>query len=626
LFNFSEDLRIMTLSRDSRMDRRRRVLLDASSAEQAEVGTKRVQATEQNVKRGPSYSQDVRQACGTRLVQLIPIRKRSFVAVVLGSVLITASLILFHYLIYVSGRLTWYGHPLALLLDATHQQSIAVWLGSHLWLLCLVATVLTFQLRRHKLDDYQGEYRLWFWLVITCLIASLDSTTRITELFGMALDKWTKLNIGWSGNAVVVATMATLIGMLGLRLCSELKTVPLSLSCWLIGLVAWAGSAVLAQDNFRVDITIQTRLWLRASLWLGGLTSIWIAAVAYLRHVYMEAQQRFLARGLLAKRAEAVPLTERMRQTIPFIRRNSLESQQQAVDGQQPQGGKRWALSRLFARRGDESQAATVEPVRREKPSVKPIELKPESISQAARPETANSPRPQLSHAGPLSPANRGQSLPNASQNTVTASAPGVRSTTGPTSPLKPVAAVEAAESETKRRWPFAFKLWPGKDIPEEEAIEYRKLRNEEREKRVEQKRLEKEAAQAEKAAAKQARLEQRRAASEVKQNTPNEANPTGRARSVGKKLLGPVVAAGSLFKKIKLPSLKSLQLKPPAVDAEDEVPATSNLRPVSQDKPTVGNSRPGTSPPGNYDEAEEDDDRYLSKAERKKRRHGRAA
>ncbi len=305
-------IRAMALSRDSRMDRRQQMLRDASNAESTQASGRANRAdlsanddASQNGTRGrrdPGYSQDVRYACGVRLVQLIPVRMVSFATVVGLFIAITATLLTAHYMIYVSGSLGWYGHPLAVSLDATHPQSIASWLGSHMWLLCLTTTILTFQLRRHKLDDYRGEYRLWFWLVFTCLLASIDSTTHLTELLGYALDRWSQLHLGWSGKALVHSTMAVLVGVLGVRLISELKAVPLSLICWLGGLIAWAGSAALAQDALRLDITLQMRYWLRAALWLGGLTAIWIAALSYLRHVYIEAQRRFLARGKLARR------------------------------------------------------------------------------------------------------------------------------------------------------------------------------------------------------------------------------------------------------------------------------------------------------------------------------------
>ncbi len=265
--------------------------------------------------RGGAYSHSVRGACQQRIVQFIPVRKISLAGAVAASACLPLLLIVFHYLVFVSGTLDWSGHPMSALLNANSPRSLAAWMCSHLWLLCLATTVLTFRLRKHKLDDYDGEYRLWFWLVFTCLIGSIDSTTRLTELFGAALDRWSQLHVGWSGIAIVSATLATLVGLLGLRLCSELKAVPASLVLWLVGLLCWAGSAALSQSMFQLDITPATRAWLRASLWLTGLTSIWLCSLYYLRATFMDAQKRFLSRAMGS--SNAVPWRERLREAMP---------------------------------------------------------------------------------------------------------------------------------------------------------------------------------------------------------------------------------------------------------------------------------------------------------------------
>ncbi len=297
----------MPLSRNPRMDRRKRILLDSVSQGEDTVPPVRTRASrsskgdvafeEVQPKRGAGYSQSVRRACQHRLVQFIPVRKRSLSAVVLAAVLVPTLLSAAHFGIFVGRVLPWDTHPVASVLDASHPRSLAAWLASHLWLLCLVTTVLTFQLRRHKLDDYIGEYRLWFWLVLTCLIGSIDSTTRVTQLFGAALDQWSQVQVGWSGNAIVQATLAVLIGMLGLRLCTELKSVPVSLVLWLFGLLCWAGSLAAAQSMLKLDVSHPMRSWCRATLWLAGLTSIWLSGLFYLRFVYIEAQRRFIVRG-----------------------------------------------------------------------------------------------------------------------------------------------------------------------------------------------------------------------------------------------------------------------------------------------------------------------------------------
>ncbi|QDV27437.1 glycosyltransferase family protein [Aureliella helgolandensis] len=344
----------MPISRDSRNDRRRRVLRDHLEEGQTGKTGKPLRGTpgsdpnfDPSVKRSAGYSQDVRRACNHRLVQLIPVRLRSFLAVVLLSLFLPGLLLAAHYLIYVSGQLPWYGHPLAIVLDASHPRSIAAWVTSQMWLLCLGATILTFQLRRHKLDDYNGEYRLWFWLVLTCLFGSIEASTGIAGLFASALDGWSQNALGWSGPAVVKATTAVLVGMLGLRLCSELKTVPTSVVFVLAGLVCWAASAALGQPELKLEMSLQMRIWLRVSLWLIGLTGVWLAALSYLRNIYIDAQHRFLLRGSLAIAANAVPLRERLRASLPAMRRNSdvaAAGTDDAAGTEETRESRRWGL------------------------------------------------------------------------------------------------------------------------------------------------------------------------------------------------------------------------------------------------------------------------------------------
>lgn len=317
----------MPLSRSPRTDRRRRTMREnlsvcSDGSDEARVSPSR---TARNAEipeltkkdRGAAYSHSVRGTCQQRVVQFIPVRKISLAGAVAASASIPLTLIVLHYLVFVSGTLDWSGHPMSALLNANSPRSLAAWMCSHLWLLCLATTVLTFRLRRHKLDDYDGDYRLWFWLVFTCLIGSVDSTTRLTELFGAALDRWSQLHVGWSGVAIVSATLATLVGLLGLRLCSELKAVPTSLVLWLVGLLCWAGSAALSQSIFHLEMSAASRAWLRASLWLGGLTSIWLCSLYYLRATFMDAQKRFLSRAMAS--SQSIPWQQRLREAMPKL-------------------------------------------------------------------------------------------------------------------------------------------------------------------------------------------------------------------------------------------------------------------------------------------------------------------
>lgn len=579
----------MALTGDSRMDRRRRVLLDASQNDTTPLNSGRSSdaghLSSGTGKRDAGYSLNVRQACGLRLVQLIPVRRRSYWTIVVASFLVTSLLLIGHYLVFVSGGLPWYGHPLATTLDAAHPQSLAAWFGSHLWLLCLGATILTFQIRRHKLDDYRGEYRLWFWLVITCLLASIDSTAHVTELLGLGLDHWSQLNLGWSGKAVVQATTTVLVGVLGLRLCTELKSVPLSLGFWLVGLVAWAGSAALAQDSLRIDLSPQMRYWLQSALWLGGLTSIWLAALTYLRHVYVEAQRRFLLRSRMTRLKAERNWSQKFQQSLAFFRRRS-----EVEDDPQPK------------------RRRTKQPIQ---------ELDDDDTDQAIAGSPALTARPQTaatSKPGPLSLANR-KPIPIDD-----------RSRSSQTSGVSPATDSQSESQPAAKRW--SFKLWPGREIPEEDAEEYRKVSgsDQRREAAAQQKADKLAARQAATLAKAEAKAYQKAEKEEARQKRRLEGSkPAGRAKRL---VLLPWTITAATFSKIKLPSLSSFKLSPPDAQQSDDEKrsassAAASIRPINSARPLPSTSR------GDQDEDDDDQesDRYMSKSERKRlRRQGRAA
>ena len=593
----------MPLSRDPRMDRRKRILREnlpvedeSASSTTGRARTRRVadQADDEEPtrRRSAGYSQDVRRACQHRLVQLIPVRRRAYVSAIVASCVIPALLLLTHYWIYVNGYLNWYGQPLAVLLDASHPRGIAAWLSSQAWLLCLGSTLLTFQLRRHKLDDYTGDYRLWFWLVSTCIIGSLDSTTRVIDIFGEALNRWSMLNLGWTGPAVVQATLAALIGMLGVRLCSELKAVPTSLVFWLFGLVAWAGSAALSQEMLKLDMSIQFRIWLRSALWLGGLTSIWLASLSYLRYVYIEAQRRFLLRGRLAASVSST-LRERITESMPAMpsmpkfrlrrpteedapvevtkSRRSKEAQPalQAAAPESP-ARSRFGLPNFMKRKSPVEQAgnatATSNASNKDRAQADRTDVKSEqrvdqtrassSSSTSSAPAAPN----QNSASGPLSQARRTESMNSASAPSAPVRSATSNTTSNSTDGKRNEA--KADEATAKRSW---FGRLVSKPDKSDDAPEYRKVEKAEK--------------AAERAAQKlAAKNEKARLAEERKQNklaAKTDANGEPKRSGWLPKMSMPKVKLPSVPKprmpklsmpKLSLPKLKlpSLRLPPP--------------------------------------------------------------
>ena len=313
----------MPLSRSNRIDRRRRVMLDAVAAD-SEFAVESIRArkrsrTRENVDspndqaytqkyRDPGYSQAVRRTCQQRMVQLIPVRRGTLSIVLSCMWMLWGSLLFTHYWIFTRVDLTATSNassnivgfaslPIAQLFHLRSPHSIAQWLTCQLWMLTSVAAWMIFQLRRHKLDDYRARYRIWVVLAIAAAFSSFEASSSGLLLLGMSIDGWARREIGYAGWPLVLATFASIIGVIGIRLCSELKSAPMSVVSWLIGLIAWALAALLGTGLLKISWSQATIDLVVGGSLLGGILAVFQASGIYLRQTYIHAQKRFLVRN-----------------------------------------------------------------------------------------------------------------------------------------------------------------------------------------------------------------------------------------------------------------------------------------------------------------------------------------
>lgn len=311
----------MTFSRTNRIDRRRRVMLDAVASDadyavEAVRAKKRARARElenhseeqgyNTVYRDPGYSRAVRQTCQQRMVQLIPVRRGTLSLVLACMWILWCGLLVSHYWIHVRIPTTsataattnagFASLPVSQLFHLRSSHSIAHWLTCQLWMLTALAAWMIFRLRRHKLDDYRAKYRIWAVLAIVALFSSFDASSSGLYLLGISIDDWARKEIGYGGWPLVMATFASLVGVLGIRLCSELKSAPTSVAFWLIGLLSWAISSLLGTGLIKTSWSQSSIDLVVGGCWLGGTLAVFQASGIYLRQTYIHAQKRFLQR------------------------------------------------------------------------------------------------------------------------------------------------------------------------------------------------------------------------------------------------------------------------------------------------------------------------------------------
>lgn len=296
--------------------------------------------------RDPGYSQTVRRTCQQRLVQLIPVRRSSLTLAIGCMWLLWAGLVLSHYIVHVraatptrtdvsassldsskkllakfasatqsrsvsertvatsasstanpAASVPLRSLPIGQLFHLRSSHSIAMWLTGQLWMFTALAAWMIYQLRKHKLDDYRAKYRIWIALAIAAMFSSFDASTSSLYLFGTSINDWSRREIGYGGWPLVLATFASVIGVIGIRLCSELKAAPASVGLWILGLLVWAFSALLGTGLIRTELSADRIDLIVGASWLGGILAVFQSAGIYLRHTYIHAQRRFLQRS-----------------------------------------------------------------------------------------------------------------------------------------------------------------------------------------------------------------------------------------------------------------------------------------------------------------------------------------
>lgn len=304
----------MSFSRSHRNDRRRRVIresiaTDSDFAVESARAQKRARRASLDDRsetlhtgyRDPGYSQSVRKTCQQRMVQLIPIRPGSL-ALVLGTMwTIWGLLLLAHYFFHVRGNETGRSGLLILqLFDVRSPHSIANWMTCQLWMLTAIVAWMIYRIRQHKLDDYRARYRIWIVLACIALFSSFDTATSALYLLGQSIDGWTRKEIGYGGWPLVLASYASLVALMGLRLSSELKGTPTAVAFWFGGLVAWACAALLGTGLLKLNWSPGTIDLTVGACWLGGVLLVFQSAGMYLRYCYLQAQKRFVERAIAA--------------------------------------------------------------------------------------------------------------------------------------------------------------------------------------------------------------------------------------------------------------------------------------------------------------------------------------
>lgn len=276
----------MSLRRTGHSDeRRRRVLMDDSSAATETVPAAGKRPREGKGGKPRNYSDAALVANQPPVTGLIPKRVWTL------SVLLLSALTLIVLLNLLYAELPRIANVVGAQVNAFDFEvrgNLAAWLSSALLAWGAVMSVQVYNLRRHRVDDYKGRYRIWIWLAVLLVGASIDAAAGVHDAIGGALQTLGGQSSTLNASTCWLALAAVIVGGVGLRIGIEVRRSAGTLTSLLLALSLYGVAVAVRAGWLPLAGELAWHALVTATL-LGHLC-VWFTTLSYAQHVYLDAQ------------------------------------------------------------------------------------------------------------------------------------------------------------------------------------------------------------------------------------------------------------------------------------------------------------------------------------------------
>lgn len=200
----------------------------------------------------PRYGEQANIENHPQVTDFVPRRKLAVLTTLLaGAGTAAAAAAIAHYAEPISARLP--GVAASDLSDGL-AWGVTAWSSAIAFVMIAMMAKLTYSLRRHRVDDYAGRYRVWKWIGWGALAASINAVTPMHTLFAKAAANATGWSMSATGAEWWLAPLALVGGWIFVRLLLEInESRPATAftlcgaACYAVGSAAaigWAPSAL----------------------------------------------------------------------------------------------------------------------------------------------------------------------------------------------------------------------------------------------------------------------------------------------------------------------------------------------------------------------------------------------
>ena len=273
----------------STSERRRRVLYSSRNDAAPSTAASRRAKEKLREARQPTkaYGAKVQRRLRGRWFSIVPVKSRTLCT---WTAIITSVSLLFAYAHYAS--VTWpslaYAPEIARPLRLDRPDSFGRWFICMLLVGSSGVSLLIYQLRRYRNDDFRGQYRLWRLVIFVLLLTSVNSLVSFVDWAGGLLDWMFGRRVAFSGYDWLRIVLGLAGVVLALRMVAEVRRSRWALACLLLA----CGFLALPEATKwqLVDVETIQRWAIITAAPLLGYTALFLGLTGYLRMLYREVR------------------------------------------------------------------------------------------------------------------------------------------------------------------------------------------------------------------------------------------------------------------------------------------------------------------------------------------------
>jgi hypothetical protein len=278
-----------------RDERRRRSLVEDSAAElDASAPAK---ARSRSSKSAETYTELARTDNHARWSDFVPRRNWALCTLLVAGMLVIAGLEVSYH--FAAASTLWSSRGLGAL-DLERTNSIAGWLAAITSLATAVVSLLIYSVRRHRLDDYRGRYRVWLWGTAVWLVMSIDVVADLRSAVRVLCIELTGRIGPADGLVWWLAPWSAVLLYVGLRMLIDVRACRTATASFLLAFGCLVAAFALPQISLEI-VAVQMTM-LAAGCALVGNWLLFVGHMAFARHAVMDAHGQLPVREPKPKR------------------------------------------------------------------------------------------------------------------------------------------------------------------------------------------------------------------------------------------------------------------------------------------------------------------------------------